>query len=213
MRRIWIYGVLGLAWAVAAQAQTVYRWKDAGGQLNYGSQPPPGVNAEPIGGRGSVTVMPAPAAAATPAPADATAARLERLERELEEERRLRRDEEARREEEADRKAEARADCEREYREACDEEGRPLGSRYIAVPVPVPVRPYRPQQAYPHTRDDHRDDGRHRDYDRRDRREMRDAPSVTKGSVGVTPQAPSQQGSKPSVRAGRVSSEERPATR
>lgn len=204
MRRIWIYSVLGLVWAVAVQAQTVYRWKDAGGQLNYGSQPPPGVKAEPIGGRGSVTVMPAPAAAAAPAPADATAARLERLERELEEERRHRRDEEARQQEEAERKAEARADCERQYREACDEEGRPLGSRYIAVPVPVPVRPYRPQQAYPHTRDDrHDDDGRHRDYDRRDRRETRSQPSVTKGSVGVSPQ-----GAKPSVRSGRVSSEE-----
>lgn len=143
MKRILICGLLGLGWALAVQADTVYRWKDASGQVNYGTQPPPGVQAEPIGGRGSVSVMPALPPSAVPQ-ADPNAGRIERLERELEEERRMRREASAREEEDAERRAEARERCEREYREPCDEDGRPLSTRYIAVPVAPPYQPYYP---------------------------------------------------------------------
>ncbi|ANQ86286.1 hypothetical protein dqs_3259 [Azoarcus olearius] len=150
MRPLPMLGLLmALVAAGDAAAQTVYRWRDANGQLSYGTEPPPGVKAEPIGGRGSVSVMPPPPVERNgPPAAGADAERLERLERELEEERRQRREDALRAEREESRRVALRERCEREYREPCDDEGRPLGaSRYVPVPVPVPVRPY--PSAYP----------------------------------------------------------------
>lgn len=37
----------------------LYRWKDAKGQLVYGTQPPPGVKAETVADKGSVSTVPA----------------------------------------------------------------------------------------------------------------------------------------------------------
>lgn len=199
MKRIWLWAVIGMALANVAVADTVYRWKDASGQLNYGTQPPPGVKAEPLGDRGSVTVMPAPAVPAAPAASSGTAARVERLERELEEERRLRREDAAREQDEEARRAQARAECERQYREPCDEEGRPLGSspsNYIVVP-----RTYRaPYDNYPpHSHDGRPGKGGH------DGRGDDHGGRPSSGGGKPQPSTPA----KASVRAGTVPADER----
>lgn len=197
-------GIAALLVLGSALAQeTVYRWRDAGGQLNYGTQPPPGVKAEALGGRGSVTVLPpSPASAEPAAPADPTAARLERLERELEAERQARRDDAERqaaerREQEAQAE-QTRAECERRYREPCDEYGQPLAPRYIVTPA----RPYPPNVMYPpRPRDhrDHRDDRKPHDHrDPRDDRKPQDRQHVVQPRSGgyVVPgrDAPVQRG-------------------
>lgn len=46
--------LLGVSWAVHAE---VYKWFDADGKVQYGNNPPKGVNAKPISG--GVTVVPA----------------------------------------------------------------------------------------------------------------------------------------------------------
>lgn len=195
MKRIWLWMAAGMAVANVAAADTVYRWKDAGGQLNYGTQPPPGVKAEPLGDRGNVTVVPAPAVA--PAASGGTAARVERLERELEEERRLRREQADRTQEEEARRAQARADCEREYREPCDEEGRPLGSTNVIV-VPRTYRgPYGNPPPYGH--DGRPDKGPH--GGKGDGHGNRPPPGSGKPQPSPPPKA--------SVRAGTVQAEER----
>ena len=45
---------------IAASADSVYRWTDGRGQVNYGNLPPSGVKAELLGDRGALSVMPAP---------------------------------------------------------------------------------------------------------------------------------------------------------
>jgi len=123
--------------SAAAQETQVYRWTERDGRVSYGSTPPPGVNAQPIGGR--VSVVPAPPKP-TPEQLEArrTDQRLRELEEQLDDERRQR---QAGEEREAAR-AQAKADCEARYREDCDDDGRPLGRRVIVVPQ-------RPPWAYP----------------------------------------------------------------
>lgn len=130
---------LGLLAAGAACGDDIYRWKDRDGRVNYGSVPPAGVTAERID-PGAVSVMPAPSRPRPQADGPDTARRLDRLESELDEERRLRRDAEARADEQAERRTRAREECEERLREPCDEEGRPLASPYVIVP-PYGVRP------------------------------------------------------------------------
>ncbi|ATE59230.1 hypothetical protein CCZ27_03990 [Thauera sinica] len=149
-----------VALAAAAEsraADAIYRWVDRNGRVNYGNLPPPGTKAELIDG-GGLTVVPAPAA--PPPDAAGTTRRIERLETELENERRLRREaeeraEEARETEDEARRAreKARADCEERLREPCDEEGRPLGSRYIVVPPRPYLPPVPPRGGRPHRPD------------------------------------------------------------
>lgn len=145
----WLPGLLGVVLACAAlpvgAEDAVYRWLDRNGQVNYGSEPPPGVRAERLGSRGNLSVLPALQLPTEPEPSGADDDRLERLEQELAVERRLRREEEARRAEDATRRETLRAECEARLREACDDEGRPVGRRYIVVPAhpgwPQPPRP------------------------------------------------------------------------
>lgn len=127
----------------AAQDAPVYRWKDRDGRISYGTEPPPGVQAEPLSGRGSVTVVPAPPAPSREeAEARQTEDRIGRLEQELQEERRLRQESESR----AAERARTRAECEEKYREECNDSGEPVGRRYIVTPQ---HRPGWEQQPYP----------------------------------------------------------------
>lgn len=143
-----VIGILGVLLGTTAMAWdgVVYRWFGADGRVNYGSQPPAGVRAEVLGARGTVSVLPAPVVPA--ADTAATEARLQRLEAELEEERRLRREAEAAAAADLARRERLRVECEERLREPCDEAGRPLGPRYLVVPArPAPrpgVRPFPP---------------------------------------------------------------------
>lgn len=149
--RGWRSGCAGVVFALAmtlpAHGEEIYRWTDRDGRVNYGSVPPAGAKVERIDS-GAVSVMPAP----PPRPqteSSETARRLDRLESELEEERRLRRDAEERADERAERGRLLRDECEERLREPCDEEGRPLASPYVIVP-PHRVRPpYRPDGRWP----------------------------------------------------------------
>lgn len=128
-------GILGLLLGAMAMAQdaVVYRWLGPDGRVNYGSQPPPGVPAQALGARGTLSVLPAPIV--PPAGMVETERRLQRLEAELEEERRLRREAAAEAAADLARRERLRAECEERLREPCDEAGRPLGPRYIVVPA------------------------------------------------------------------------------
>jgi hypothetical protein len=132
--RVLALAAVTLAVVPLALADAVYRWKDAQGRVNYGNLPPPGVKAELLD-RGTMSVAPAPVMVPRP-PAESveSARRLDRLEAELEEERRLRLEAEQRADEGAERRERARAECEAQFREPCDDEGRPVGPRYIVVP-------------------------------------------------------------------------------
>lgn len=153
-------GGVAISLMVPALADPVYRWTDRDGRVNYGNMPPPGVKAELLD-RGTVSVTPAPAVPSRPPAASPesalpeTARRLDRLEAELEDERRLRRDAEERATEEASRLQRTRAECEERFREPCDDEGRPMGPRYIVVPprpawLPHGARPpHRPGDGRP----------------------------------------------------------------
>ena len=124
-----LFGCLSVIVAVIVSAQdggAIYRWKDANGTINYGVDPPPGVKAVPIGGRGTVSSVPPPAAL-TP---DALEARREReherqvtrLKSQIEKEQRIRQSLEAR--------MEVRRACEEEHQTPCDEAGNPLEPTY-----------------------------------------------------------------------------------
>lgn len=216
MESRWMIGVMCMLLGGVAAAETVYRWQDAKGQVNYGTQPPPGVRAEPIGGRGSVSVMPAPPpAAATPPAEDATAARVERLERELEEERQARRDDAARRDDEDAQRVRTRAECERQYREPCDEEGRPLSTRYIVRPA----RPY-PAPGVQHWPRDERPDRPRPDGGRDEQAHKPEAKSGRPAATGDAwigrqpqPQPQAQRAPAASGRGGAIADDERRAPR
>ncbi len=148
----WAAGLLCAALTCSASAQDtqIYRWTERDGRVTYGTQPPQGVRAEPLGERGNLTVVPAPP---LPSPEEIETRRAEertkRLEQELQEERRLRQESETR---EAER-ARARAECEEKYREECNDYGEPVGQRYIIVPQRRPgwgERP--PPQTWPEPR-------------------------------------------------------------
>lgn len=145
-------------------ADAIYRWIDRNGRVNYGNTPPSDAKAERIDG-GSLMVVPAPPA--RPAEPSDTTRRVERLEAELEQEKRLRREaeeraDEQRASEEASRRAreKARADCEDRFREPCDEEGRPIGPRYIVVPSRPWPPPLPPRDGHPPRPDGDRHDPR-----------------------------------------------------
>lgn len=125
-----------LASLAFADSATIYRWKDADGRVNYGNLPPPGVRAQPLDAAGRVTVVPAlerpvPVAPARPDESE----RLERLERELEAERQLRHERDQAAIERELERARSRSECEEKYREPCDEDGHPVGRRFIVVPM------------------------------------------------------------------------------
>lgn len=44
---------------VMPPAPQLFRWKDARGQITYGTQPPPGVKAEPVADKGTMSMVPA----------------------------------------------------------------------------------------------------------------------------------------------------------
>jgi len=120
----WMFGVYLLVasgWA-SSQEAPIYRWKDASGLTNYGTQPPPGVEAVPIGDRGTVSVVPPPPWL-TPEALEERAKRerdeqISRLRSQVEREQRQR--------ESLQERLDTRQDCEREYGVACDDTGRPL---------------------------------------------------------------------------------------
>lgn len=139
-------GAVALLLAMQASAE-VFRWTDEHGVVNYGSRPPPGSNAKPIDAENSrVSVVPAPAKPAAAAPSEQSALRdrVQRLESQVEEQRRLRAQVQAA---EDDRLARARADCEAQRRVNCDSD--PFGSyepTIIVNPVrrPIIVKPHHP---------------------------------------------------------------------
>lgn len=157
---LWLAVALSASEAYA-DAEVVYRWKDAEGRTSYGNVPPPGVRAERVDASGRVNVVPS---AVPAAPADAPAApakmgeRLERLERELEAERALRLEAAAEAEERERDRARLKAECESKYREPCDDDGQPAGKRYIVVPArplrPPPLMRVLPQHTERPTRDE-----------------------------------------------------------
>jgi len=186
----WLIACLAtlLAGTAAAQETQVYRWTERDGRVSYGSTPPPGVNAQPIGGR--VSVVPAPPKP-TPEELEArrTDQRLRELEEQLEDERRQR---QASEERQAAR-AEAKAECEARYREDCDDDGRPLGRRVIVVPQrppwaqpPLPPTPRPPVRPPPSSRPDRPDRPDRPSQPNRGERPPR-APAA---SVPAVPQAP-----------------------
>ncbi len=144
----WVVNLLCTALTCSAFAQDtqIYRWTERDGRVSYGTQPPQGVRAEPLGERGSVSVVPAPP---LPAPEDIETRRAkeraELLEQELKEERRLRQESEAREVE----RTKARAECEERYREECNDDGEPVGRRYIVVPQRRPAWEHPPPQTWP----------------------------------------------------------------
>lgn len=142
----WLAGVLLMVVAASVQAE-MYRWVDAKGVVNYGEQPPEGVKAVPIGGRGSVSVVPAykgqPEPPAPPPPSP-TEQRIDRLEQQLSAERAARRqmqaDEEARR-------AEAIRRCQENHGVNCENAYEQGGDGLLISP---PYRLYRPYRGYGH---------------------------------------------------------------
>lgn len=146
-RSRWIGVAVMLTLASPAHGDEIYRWTDRDGRVNYGGVPPVGAKAERIES-GAVSVMPALPSLPRAGASD-TARRLDRLESELEEERRLRRDAEERADEQVERGRRLRAECEERMREPCDDEGRPLSAPYVIVP-PQRVRPpHRPDDRWP----------------------------------------------------------------
>lgn len=124
-----IFSCLG----AVAQDTPIYRWKDANGQTNYGVEPPPGVEAALIGGRGTVSVIPPPSSLTPEALAirrdQEQQRKINQLQSEVEKERRRRSSLEDR--------IETRRICEEEYGVACDDNGDPLSQpiyRNIARP-------------------------------------------------------------------------------
>ena len=159
----WLLCLAGVLSTFEAYADdsAVYRWKDAAGRTSYGNMPPPGVRAERVEASGRINVVPAPETAQPAvmpaAPAD-TAARLERLERELEAERALRLQAEAEAEDRERDRVRLKAECESKYREPCDDDGQPAGKRYIVVPARPHYRPPLMQVLPRHTERPSRDD-------------------------------------------------------
>jgi len=171
-----------MAFSTCADATEVFRWKDREGRINYGNMPPPGVKAEPVDGRGLLTVVPAPVLPPAPPPPPPEE-RLERLERELETERQLRLDAEAAARERESARAASKAECEALHREACDDDGQPVGRRYILVPQrPFPHLPGVPPARPPH-RDPPRDRGRVPDGGGGDRASRRNPRGDNAGTV------------------------------
>jgi len=136
MQKVLLFAAL-LASLTGTAAAEVYRWIDQNGVVNYGSAPPAGVKASPVDtDRARVSVVPAP-----PRPAGSTElgqadlrTRINRLENQLDEERRLRALADAA---EADRLARARAECEAQRRLNCDTD--PYGRQETTILV-HPVR-------------------------------------------------------------------------
>ncbi|AWI81723.1 hypothetical protein CEW87_21635 [Parazoarcus communis] len=165
MNRNWLAlgtGIL-MAFSACADDAEVFRWKDREGRINYGNMPPPGVDAEPVGGRGRLTVVPAPVLPPAPPPPPPES-RLDRLERELEAERQLRLDAEAAEQAREIERAQLKAECEARYREPCSDDGEPAGKRYIVVPP----RPFPHLPGMPTVRPLHRDAARDAGSARRD---------------------------------------------
>lgn len=120
----------------------VYRWIDRDGIVNYGSEVPAGVDAVKLDGQASrISIIPGPPkTAATSAAAleqEALRARLWRLERELDDQRRMRALAYAA---DAEELARARADCEAQRRVNCDTD--PYGRYEASVAVQPVWRPF-----------------------------------------------------------------------
>ncbi len=107
-----------------AQELPIYRWKDANGLINYGIDPPPGVDVTPIGDRGTVSVIPPPPSLTTEALAirreNEKQKQITQLKAEIDNERRMRQSLEG--------QLSARRACEERYQKPCDEAGNPIES-------------------------------------------------------------------------------------
>lgn len=131
---------------LAVAAEPVYRWTDSRGQANYGNQPPAGVQAELLGDRGALSVMPSPPAPPRPVvrtmpePVLPPGERMPALPQAAEP---------------AAADEHKRIECEERLREPCDDSGRALRPAIIVLPqhrpppppVSAPSRPQPPRSA------------------------------------------------------------------